>query len=155
VQGLTFQPGTNAPFSAEHGPGRDDEVNRLQPGMNAGWDPIPGYNESVPMTDLVKYPLAVPAIWSTGAPARGLSGAAFIRGAQWRAWNGALLLGQLSGQRLVVLTLDATGRVATTTPLFEGLGVRLRTPVLGPDSAMYVTTDAGAGQGQIWRLVPR
>jgi glucose/arabinose dehydrogenase len=156
VQGVAFQPGTNATFTAEHGPGRDDEVNRLEPGMNAGWDPIPGYNESVSMTDQRKYPAAIPAIWSSGAPARGTAGATFLRGSRWGAWNGALVIGQLSGLRLGVLTLEPiTNRVLSTTWLFETLGTRVRTPVMGPDSALYVSTDAGNGNSQIWRIAPR
>lgn len=155
VQGVTFQPITNAPFTAEHGPGRDDEINQLRPGMNAGWDPIPGYNESVSMTDLGKFPAAIAAVWSTGQPARGTSGATFLRGSRWSAWNGALAIGQLSGLRLAILPIDATGRAGTPVYLFESLGTRIRTPVIGPDSALYVTTDAGGGNGQIWRIAPR
>ena len=45
-----------AVFSVEHGPDRDDEVNRPEAGRNYGWDPVPGYNEAVPMTDLAKFP---------------------------------------------------------------------------------------------------
>jgi len=45
----------------EHGPSRDDEINLLRSGRNYGWDPVPGYNETVPMTDLNKFATAVPA----------------------------------------------------------------------------------------------
>ncbi|MDP9388170.1 MAG: PQQ-dependent sugar dehydrogenase [Actinomycetota bacterium] len=34
-------------------PGR--EVNLLRPGANGGWDPVPGYDERAPMTDLAKF----------------------------------------------------------------------------------------------------
>jgi aldose sugar dehydrogenase len=155
VQGVTFQPGTNATFTAEHGPGRDDEINQLRPGMNAGWDPIPGYNESVSMTDQTKYPSSVAAVWATGQPARGTSGAVFLRGSRWGAWNGALAIGQLSGLRLAILPIDASGRAGTPVYLFESLVTRVRTPVMGPDSALYVTTDVGGGNAQIWRIAPR
>ena len=38
-------------WSIEQGTDRDDEVNLLVNGGDYGWNPVPGYNESVPMTD--------------------------------------------------------------------------------------------------------
>ena len=64
VQGLA-QRLDGSVWSVEHGPDRDDEVNRLITGGDYGWNPVPGYNESVPMTDhslpgtQVSAPLAV------------------------------------------------------------------------------------------------
>ncbi len=155
VQGIAFQPGTGAPFSIEQGSSVDDEVNKLVAGSNAGWNPVPGYNESVPMTDLTRYPSAMKAVWSSGSPARGTSGGGFISGAAWKAWDGALVIGQLSGTRLMVLTFDAAGALKAATPLYASLGVRLRTPVQGPDGSLYVTTDVGNGGGQVWRITPQ
>ena len=40
VQGIAFSPGGKA-YSIEHGTNRDDEVNRLAPQANYGWDPRP------------------------------------------------------------------------------------------------------------------
>ena len=71
VQGIAIRPRDGLAISTEHGPDRDDEVNLLVPG-NFGWDPVsptgPGYNEGVPMTDLQKFPNAVPALWDSGVP---------------------------------------------------------------------------------------
>ena len=50
VQGLAQRPDGTV-WSAEHGPDRDDEVNRLVTGGDYGWHPVPGYNQNVPMTD--------------------------------------------------------------------------------------------------------
>jgi glucose/arabinose dehydrogenase len=58
VQGLAIRPGTRQRWSAEHGSYRDDEVNLVHGGANYGWDPRPGYNDSVSMTDLTKFPKA-------------------------------------------------------------------------------------------------
>ena len=57
-QGIAFRPADNTPWNAEHGPGINDEVNALVNGGNAGWDPTTGtnYDQSQPMTDLVKFP---------------------------------------------------------------------------------------------------
>ena len=55
-QGLTRRPGTSQMWSVEHGPNIDDEINLLVKGGNYGWDPVPGYNQAVPMTDLRQFP---------------------------------------------------------------------------------------------------
>ena len=65
-QGLALRPGTSQMWSVEHGPAVDDEINLLARGGNYGWDPIPGYNQGVPMTDLEKFPDAIEAKWSSG-----------------------------------------------------------------------------------------
>ena len=155
VQGIAFQPGTGAPYGIEQGSSVDDEVNALIAGANGGWNPIPGYNESVPMTDLARYPTAMRPFWSSGSLARGTSGGGFISGTAWKAWNGALVIGQLSGLKLVVLTFKIDGSLKAATPLYGDLNTRLRTPVQGPDGALYVTTDVASGGGEIWRIAPR
>ena len=50
VQGLAQRPDGSV-WSVEHGTSRDDEVNHLGGGGNYGWNPVPGYDESKPMTD--------------------------------------------------------------------------------------------------------
>jgi glucose/arabinose dehydrogenase len=141
VQGLAFRPGTHAAYSVEHGPNRDDELNRLVAGGNYGWNPVPGYNESVPMT----FAGGVGAVWSSGAPTIAASGAAFVSGTRWRDWNGALMVCALKGSHLRVMILDQAGTsvIAQYVRLTEW--GRLRTPVQGPDGNLYVTTSNGSG----------
>ena len=71
VQGIAFSPSGRA-YSIEHGTDRDDEVNRLYAGANYGWDPVNPlngtYDESQPMTDLVKFPDADPCRLVVGLP---------------------------------------------------------------------------------------
>ena len=155
VQGIAFHPVAGTAYSVEHGPGQDDEVTRLEAGRNAGWNPIPGYNEGVPMTDLTQFPQALPALWKSGAPARGTSGATFVAGRAWKGWENALVIAQLVGAKLVVLEVGANGALTRETALFASLGVRLRVPVQGPDGALYIATDVGGGGGEIWRVAPR
>ena len=154
VQGLAFPTGAPAwhGISIEHGPGIDDEANRLVPG-NFGWDPIPGYNEGVPMTDFTKFPSAVGAVWSSGNPTIAPSGATFLSGAQWRSWRGALAVGVLKGSHLRVFFVRADGSIRGWVSRLA-FGVRLRTPVQGPDGNLYVTTDARPGGDVIYRVTP-
>ncbi len=103
VQGVALEPGTGDVYSAEHGPTVDDEVNRLQAGGNYGWDPsqggtVGGYDESVPMTDLERFPDAVPAAWSSGRPVEAVAGAAFLSGPQWGDLDGVLAVAALRGR---------------------------------------------------------
>jgi aldose sugar dehydrogenase len=165
-QGISFRPGTGAPFLIEHGPNFQDEVTPLSAGGNGGWDPrcadgvgYCGYDDVTQMTDLVKFPNAMRPAWTSGnavGSSRGTAGGAFVQGAAWRDWNGALVVAQLSGQRLQVLRLTPDGNgTIDTAPLFETLGQRLRFVVQAPDGALYVGTDGRSGGDEIWRVVPQ
>ncbi|GAA5138708.1 PQQ-dependent sugar dehydrogenase [Pseudonocardia adelaidensis] len=160
VQGVAVRPGSGEIYTAEHGPRTDDEVNRLEPGANYGWDPsqggrVGGYDESVPMTDLQRFPDAVPAMWSSGSPVEAISGAAFLSGPQWGDLDGALAVGALRGEKLVLMTIGPNGAVAdvsTPAPL-DGTFGRLRAVRLGPDGALYVSTSNG-DDDQVLRVTP-
>ncbi len=160
VQGVAVRPGTADVYTAEHGPTTDDEINRLRPGANYGWDPsqggtVGGYDESVPMTDLDRFPDAVPAVWSSGRPVEAISGAAFLSGGQWGDLNGALAVGALRGQKLLLMTLGPDGAVTGVSepaPLDDTFG-RLRAVRLGPDGALYVSTSNGTND-EVLRVRP-
>ncbi|MHB9033342.1 MAG: PQQ-dependent sugar dehydrogenase [Anaerolineae bacterium] len=156
VQGLGFFASARAGgvlgISIEQGTYRDDEVNLLLPG-NFGYDPVPGYNESVPMTDKAKYPDAIAAIWSSGDPTLATSGGTVITGKQWGAWDGAVAVAALKAARVVILQLDDNLRVAKETQILTGEYGRLRTVQQAPDGSLYILTDNGGGQDIIFRLV--
>jgi glucose/arabinose dehydrogenase len=152
VQGLAFRPGSGSAYSVEHGPDRDDEINVLVPGGNYGWDPVPGYNETVPMTDLRKFPAAVRAAWSSGFPTIAPSGATFLTGPQWRDWDGTLAVATLKNATLLLFSFDPGDRLTGQQVVLSGYG-RLRTPVQGPDGSLYVTTSNGTND-RILRVTP-
>jgi glucose/arabinose dehydrogenase len=160
VQGVAVRPGTGEVYVAEHGPTEDDEINRLRPGGNYGWDPsqggtVGGYDEDVPMTDLGRFPDAVPAVWSSGDPVEAICGTAFLSGGQWGDLNGALAVAALRGQNLLLLTLGPDGAVTGVSkpaPL-DGTFGRLRAARVGPDGALYVTTSNGTDD-EVLRVTP-
>jgi len=156
-QGIGFRPGTNEPYTAEHGPNIDDEVNRLgsAPGGNSGWDPVPGYTQSVPMTDFAKFPGAMPPVWESAndrtiAP----SGLAFLDGAEWKDWDGWIVLAVLKDSELRLLSLNPDGSLAGELQIPGSTGTRLRSVVEGPDDKLYVATDVASPNGAIWQITP-
>ena len=160
VQGVTVQPGTGRLFSAEHGPDVDDEINLLRPGGNYGWDPSRGgtedsYDESVPMTDLVRFSDAVPAVWSSGGSTEAICGAAFLEGPQWGSLEGLLAVATLKGSKLLLMRLDEQGTVVEVgqLPELDGTHGRLRAVRPGPDGALYVTTSNGEDD-EVLRVSP-
>ncbi|SDG79008.1 Glucose/arabinose dehydrogenase, beta-propeller fold [Lentzea fradiae] len=142
VQGVVFRPDSDQVFSSEHGPSTDDEVNLLKAGGNYGWDPSRGgtkggYDESVPMTDLERFPDAVPAVWSSGSPTEAICQAAF--------WNGKLAVTALKGSKLLLFSLDEAGKVQNVSipdELNDRYG-RLRAARTAPDGSLYLTTSNG------------
>jgi glucose/arabinose dehydrogenase len=138
-------------YSVEHGPDREDEVNLLVPG-NMGWDPIPGYNESVPMTDKAKYPDAQEAVWRSGDGTIAPSGATIIKGNKWLSLSGRLAIAVLKNQHVRLLEFDNISTLKSEEVLFEGEYGRIRSVVMGPSDDMYITTDNGDGQDQIIRI---
>lgn len=167
-QGIDFRPGSGVPYTGEHGPGHDDEVTALAAGGNAGWDPLCrpelsgycGYSRPTPMTDLTRFPSAMRPVWATGGiggrPGRseGMADVAFLRGSAWRAWEGRLAVALLAGTRIEVLQLSADGNSTLgTTSLFTNLSprIRIRALEMGPDGALYASTDSG----EIWRIAPQ
>ncbi|NOQ83863.1 MAG: PQQ-dependent sugar dehydrogenase [Myxococcales bacterium] len=152
VQGMAFRTADDLGVSAEHGPSIDDELNLLVTG-NFGWDPVPGYTESVPMTDLVKFPDAVEAIWSTGNPTLAFSGAGFIEGGGWGDWDGVLAVATLKAEHLHIYFINSEGEVTDDFRVIEDEG-RLRSPRQGPDGLLYITNDGRNNAGQVLQVTP-
>ena len=157
VQGLALRPDDEQVYAVEHGPDRDDEVNLLRPGANYGWDPSGGgYDESVPMTD-PRLEGAVPAVWTSGTPTIAPSGATFVEGSEWGAYDGLLLVGVLKDTGVLALRLDDDGTLLEQfrIPELEDEYGRIRAVRQGTDGAVYLTTDNGDGQDRLLRVAPR
>jgi glucose/arabinose dehydrogenase len=163
VQGIAFRPGTSQIFTSEHGPNHSDEVTLLTNGGNGGWDPqnrpsltcpdsycgYAGNPTTMPMTDMTRFPSAMPAVWNNSGQSQGTGPTTFLDGPQWRAWNGRLAVGVMGGERLVILELSPTGSVLSATDATLPTE-RYRSLVQGPDGNLYIATDGG----EIWRVTP-
>ncbi len=155
VQGLAQRPGDGRLVSVEHGPERDDEVNELIAGGDYGWDPGPGYDESVPMTDHSLPGVQRDAVWSSGYPTIATSGAAWVTGAQWRAYDGTLAVAALKGERVLFLGFDRSLRpTSTATPATLRRFGRLRSLTQLSDGDLLITTSNGFDD-RILRVSPR
>ena len=166
VQGLAFRPGTSQIFISEHGPHHSDEVTRIRASGNGGWDPQPdpgvscasnycGYisnradGRRTSMTDFEKFPDAlVPT--KVYADSQGLGPCTFLSGAQWKDWNGGLIVGIMGAGRAEVLRLNASGGLIGTSPVSLP-NSRIRSLVLGPGGVLYAALDSGT----IWRITAR
>jgi aldose sugar dehydrogenase len=154
VQGLAER-ADGSLWSVEHGPERDDEINRLVAGGDYGWNPVPGYNQTVPMTDDSLPGVQVPARWSSGSPTLATSGAAWVRGAQWGEYDGALAVATLKASRLVFFKFDGAGNllwVRTPDPVTH-FG-RLRSVTRARNGDLLVTTSNGTADS-VLRVSPR
>lgn len=134
-QGLAFQPGTGVPFEIEHGADTHDEINVLQAGANYGWPTAEGPDPQRRFVD---------PKWSSGNVTLATAGGTFVTGANWGTWSGSLFVATLKETDLRRFVVDGT-TVTAADVLLNGRYGRLRTPVLGPDGALYITTSNGSG----------
>lgn len=154
VQGLARR-GDGSVWSVEHGSYRDDEVNLLEPGGDYGWNPVPGYDESVPMTDHDLPGRQVSARWRSGEPTIATSGAAWVHGRQWGRLRGTLAVAALKGSRLVFMKFDDDGVLQwTRAPRRLRQPGRLRSVTATPGGALLVTTSNG-DRDRVLRVSPR
>ncbi len=139
-------------WTVEHGPKGGDELNRPEEGLNYGW-PVITYGidysgapigEGITAQDGMEQPVYY---WD---PVIGPSGMAQYQGDEFPEWQGALLIGGLVSQGLVVLQIE-DGRVATEARV--PLDARIRDVKVGPDGAVYAVTETRrGGSSSILRL---
>ncbi|MFN2520358.1 MAG: sorbosone dehydrogenase family protein [Candidatus Limnocylindria bacterium] len=132
-QGLTFEPATGRPFEVEHGDTTEDEINILVAGANYGYPIVRGPDGAGGYAD--------PA-WSSGAVTLATSGGDFVVGDNWGSWSGSLFVATLKESDLRRFTISG-GTATLAQVLLDGVYGRLRTPRLGPDGALFLTTDNG------------
>ncbi|WP_167008758.1 PQQ-dependent sugar dehydrogenase [Mumia sp. ZJ430] len=154
VQGLARR--GNRMWAVEQGSYRDDEVNALFRKGNYGWNPVPGYNESVPMTDHGLPGKQRSPRWRSGGSTLATTGAAWLRGSVWGNRSGRVLaVTALKAEQIRLLRFDRRGRLRGQSVALRGQYGRLRAVTVGPGGALYVSTSNGGGNDRILRVLPR
>lgn len=154
VQGLA-QRADGSLWSIEQGTDRDDEVNLLVNGGNYGWNPVPGYNESTPMTDYSLPGTQIGARWSSGFPTLATSGGTFVRGKQWGALDGTLAVAALKASEVVFMKFDSHGKLLwTRTPAALQAFGRLRSITVAANDDLLITTSNGSNDS-VLRVHPQ
>ena len=147
AQGAAIHPETGKLWENEFGPLGGDELNIPEAGKNYGWPMVSwgkNYN-GIDIPDPPTHPEFADAIYHW-TPVISPSGMTFYTGDAIPAWKGDLLIGGLSYQALVRLTLDGE-KVSAEERL--PLGGRIRDVKQGPDGAVYAIDESN---DQILRL---
>jgi glucose/arabinose dehydrogenase len=127
VQGLAWQ-ADGTMWAIEFGQNRVDEVNKIEKGRNYGWPEVEGKGDD----DRYVNPLVT---WSTDDASP--SGAAIA--------GDTLYVAALRGERLWTVPLGGGEPKAE----FSGRYGRLRTVVVAPDGALWLTTSNTDGRGDV------
>jgi len=151
-QGLAVDSASGVVYETEHGAKGGDEINIIEPGVNYGW-PLATYGidysgaQVTPYTEYKGTRLPI-KYWT---PSIAPSGLAVYRGAMFPDWDGDLLVGALAKKALHRVDMDGTKVVGEERYLD---GERVRDVRVGPDGAIYVTTEDhdGAPVGKVLRL---
>ena len=149
-QGIVFHPETGLLYSAEHGPGDNDQANRLVRSGNYGWPAVHGFCDGDTSGEerFCQSHETVEAL-SAWTPTVGVSGIDVYVADLIPGWRGSLLITSLVGGALYRLTLSANGLAVTEREtLFQGQYGRLRDVLAGPDGEVYLATSNRDGRGR-------
>lgn len=143
----------NVLYESEHGQSAHDEINIIKPGENYGWPLVQGNEESTEI--MVQKPL-IQSGEETWAP----SGIAFVTQGPWQ---GNLLVANLRGQQLLVISLNGNGTIVKNVEAYlKNEYGRLREVVQAKDGSIYLTTSNRDGRGnpdktddRIIQLIPK
>lgn len=148
--GAAINPSSKKLWIHEMGPWHGDEINIPEPGMNYGWPQVSNgnnYDGSV-IPDHASSTNYIKPIYYWH-PAVSPSGLIFYTGTLFKGWNGNALLGGLSSQALIRLTLKGDTVMAEER---IALRKRIRDVIQAPDGSVWLLTDAK--DGELLRLTP-
>ncbi|WP_252106967.1 MULTISPECIES: PQQ-dependent sugar dehydrogenase [unclassified Halomonas] len=151
IQGMTVRDNGEL-WVSEHGPRTGDELNLIEAGLNYGWPEVTlgnDYATNEPLGVDSKPGMTDPAVALDGRFAP--SGLAEVNSERFTTWQGNLLAGGLSSEKLERFVIDS-GRVVDSEVVLEGEVGRIRDVRQGPDGGIYLLTDSD--QGGLYRLLP-
>lgn len=155
-QGLAWDGERGILWSNEHGPRGGDEINIIEKGANYGW-PLASYGidyNGARITPFTEYE-GTKQPFKYWTPSIGVSGLAVYRGDLFSDWNGDLFVGAMATRALHRIDLNEAGEEVGEERYL--VGERVRDVRVGPDGAIYVTTEdrQGAPVGRVLRLTPQ
>ena len=150
ASGMAFQPGSGRLWSVEFGPKGGDELNLIEKGRNYGWplvnegvnyddSPIPRH---ATRPDFVRFVRSWTPVISPGSMM-------FYTGSQFPQWQGNILIGGLSSQAIIRLTLDGD-RVSDEEVI--AMGRRIRNLAQAPDGSLLALSESP--NAELLRLSP-
>jgi glucose/arabinose dehydrogenase len=132
VQGLAFDDGGRL-WATEFGSSAFDELNLIEPGGNYGWPEVEGAGGDTSASQGFIDPQVT---WPTSD--------ASPSGLAWQ--DGVLYMGALRGERLWEVPVTGDAAHEPTSALEGELG-RIRTVMVAPDGALWLTTSNTDGRG--------
>jgi len=152
-EGLAINPADGKLWAQEHGPKGGDEINIIEKGGNYGWPAVSfgvNYDGSPVGQGKQHHAGMVDPVWHW-TPSIAPSGMTFYTGNLFPGWKGSLFNGALKFMLVSRLMLDGD-KVVKEERMLQGLHERIRDVRQGPDGALYLLTDNGAGR--ILRVAP-
>ena len=138
-------------WTHEMGPAHGDELNRVERAANYGY-PIVSNGNHYDGRNIPDHPtrpeFRAPDLWWN--PAISPAGLTFHSGAGYSGWGPSLLMGGLSGEALVRISLDGTK--ASKAERWD-MGARIREVETREDGSIWVLTDGD--NGKLLKLTPK
>jgi aldose sugar dehydrogenase len=138
-------------WTHEMGPAHGDELNRVERAANYGY-PIVSNGNHYDGRNIPDHPtrpeFRAPDLWWN--PAISPAGLTFHSGAGYSGWGPSLLMGGLSGEALVRISLDGTK--ASKAERWD-MGARIREVETHEDGSIWVLTDGD--NGKLLKLTPK
>lgn len=137
--GLAFGPDGRL-WETEMGPQGGDEVNLIERGADYGWPAVSNGDDydDTPIPDHPTRPeFKAPLVYWN--PSISPAGLVYYSGDIFPQWKGSLLLGGLSGETLIRVSLDGGAKKAEQ----YDMGGRIREVEQGPDGSVWLLEDGG------------
>ena len=142
--GAAINPASKELWAHEMGPKGGDEVNIIEKGKNYGWPLVSEgahYNDTAIPNHKDKAEFVNPLI--SWVPSISPAGLLFYTGDKIKDWKGKAILGGLSSEALIVLSIDG-GKVSGAEEI--KMGKRIREVAQSPDGTVLLLTDGDNGE---------
>jgi glucose/arabinose dehydrogenase len=155
IQGMVVNRATGEIWVTDHGPRGGDELNRIEAGNNYGWPVVTrglDYDTEEPISEAKARRMeGMSEPFYEFLPTHPPSGLALVSAERFSAWQGNLLAGGLSSERIRRVVFDEN-EVLHEEELLLGKVGRIRDVREGPDGNIYVLNDES--NASLYRIEP-